>query len=633
MNDVQLSQKLFGRTSRSDDEIKTDVVVGTAKSDSKDGYVTVDIGGATLSADDSQFVQIATTADIREGDQVEIALTGKSNTPRGALVTGAYGGGDRTRAEIDAMVSFVDVEYALSASSNTPPSGGWQTDAPETTESMPYVWTRTFSVTRGGDVSYTTPIVISGGKQGDAGRGISSITEEYYMSGSRTELTGGAWSSVVTSPSDEQYVWTRSVVTYTDGATSTTDPVSVSGVKGDQGEQGPKGETGPQGPKGDTGATGAAGADGRMLVAKSSTAAGTAAKVASLVQGTLKLTAGASVSVMFTNANTAASPTLNVANTGAKPIRTNGTPYAYWVAGASVTFVYDETYWQVCSVPVYASTVTIGNPGAIHQYLDSDSMDILNGSGAQLASYSANKAEIGKNSKTAAIEFAAGSVVFGRANASGGGTYTNLNASDGISVTAPSDKQLIINPMVKEGDHYISADAYAGFLGGGSFPYSINTGSLDLKVHNNVTLDEIPLGEYLINWENDWSGTTNSGSSYTETSGNITLTKGMYIVFSGVRIAASSNGERAYRLIFTANSSSPKKDFHVLVGAFHANNSGTQSMTSCHPFYVDKEFIGTYTLYSDDWNTQPTINVDDAWGFHKSDGTAISQFVRLIKIL
>ena len=94
------------------------------------------------------------------------------------------------------------------------------------------------------------------------------------------------------------------------------------------------------------------GADGQMLYATCSTAAGTAAKVATLASGTLTLTAGAAVAVTFTNANTVANPTLNVSSTGAKTICAGGaaltaTSKYNWTAGATVVFVYDGTYWQM----------------------------------------------------------------------------------------------------------------------------------------------------------------------------------------------------------------------------------------------------------------------------------------------
>ena len=91
-----------------------------------------------------------------------------------------------------------------------------------------------------------------------------------------------------------------------------------------------------------------------------STAAATAAKTVSITTGTFNLEAGARVSIQFSNANTANSPTLNVNSKGAKNIFhkgaqiTSGSNKAL-LAGV-VDFIYDGTQWHL-----------IGN------YIDSDS--------------------------------------------------------------------------------------------------------------------------------------------------------------------------------------------------------------------------------------------------------------------
>lgn len=80
----------------------------------------------------------------------------------------------------------------------------------------------------------------------------------------------------------------------------------------------------------------------------SSTGASTAAKTVSITDFSLKT--GSKISVKFTNANSAANPTLNVSSTGAKTIRYNGSNLPstqYWAAGAVVEFIYDGTYWNV----------------------------------------------------------------------------------------------------------------------------------------------------------------------------------------------------------------------------------------------------------------------------------------------
>lgn len=86
-----------------------------------------------------------------------------------------------------------------------------------------------------------------------------------------------------------------------------------------------------------------------------STAAATAAKVATVVAGTFTsadLVAGAQVLVKFTYANTVASPTLNVNSTGAIYIKRYGTTApstsaaTSWNAGSVVLLTYDGSYWQ-----------------------------------------------------------------------------------------------------------------------------------------------------------------------------------------------------------------------------------------------------------------------------------------------
>lgn len=79
------------------------------------------------------------------------------------------------------------------------------------------------------------------------------------------------------------------------------------------------------------------------------TAAATVAKVGTCADFSDAggLVAGAHVTVKFTNANTAASPTLNINSTGAVPIYINGAAATSgaWKAGDVKEFVYDGTNW------------------------------------------------------------------------------------------------------------------------------------------------------------------------------------------------------------------------------------------------------------------------------------------------
>nr|DAV56322.1 MAG TPA: nucleoid-associated protein [Caudoviricetes sp.] len=178
----------------------------------------------------------------------------------------------------------------------------------------------------------------------------------------------------------------------------------AAGPQGPQGATGPQGPAGPTGPQGKPGTNGTDGENGKMLYGTCSTAAGTAAKAAT-VNG-FSMYSGVTVSIKFTYANTASSPTLNVNGTGAKGIRTNGTAYAYWEAGATVAFVYDGAYWQVCSSAIYGSTSVIGNPTGNHVRIDGSSVSV--NSGQKSIAYFGSEAEDGYSKQTGVVKMLGG---------------------------------------------------------------------------------------------------------------------------------------------------------------------------------------------------------------------------------
>ena len=76
------------------------------------------------------------------------------------------------------------------------------------------------------------------GATGVAGKGVSSIVEQYYKSTSATALSGGSWGTAYPGWESGKYIWTRSVITYTDKTTTTTTAVCVTGTKGSTGNDG-----------------------------------------------------------------------------------------------------------------------------------------------------------------------------------------------------------------------------------------------------------------------------------------------------------------------------------------------------------------------------------------------------------
>lgn len=130
-------------------------------------------------------------------------------------------------------VQSVDVLYYLSSSSTSLSGGSWSTNSPTWVDGK-YVWSKTKVVYTDGSSIETNPACITGGKgsTGDNGRGVSSIAEEYYLSTSSNSLVGGSWSTTPPTWENGKYIWTRSVITYTDSASTTTDPICVTGGKG-----------------------------------------------------------------------------------------------------------------------------------------------------------------------------------------------------------------------------------------------------------------------------------------------------------------------------------------------------------------------------------------------------------------
>ena len=104
------------------------------------------------------------------------------------------------------------------------------------------------------------------GGTGATGKGVKSIVEQYYKSTSATAMSGGSWSTTYPGWENSKYIWTRSVITYTDNTTSTTTAVCVTGSKGDTGATGAKGDKGDKGATGPQGPQGAAGKDANQVV-------------------------------------------------------------------------------------------------------------------------------------------------------------------------------------------------------------------------------------------------------------------------------------------------------------------------------------------------------------------------------
>ena len=143
-------------------------------------------------------------------------------------------------------VKSTEITYQIGSSGVEPPEGQWVPNPPQTSPGQ-YLWTRkTTTYTNG---SQTTEYSVSrngddgkdgeDGKPGPAGqdgRGVRSTSVTYQSSSSGTTIPTGVWSSSIPSVSAGKYLWTRTVIEYTDDTSSTLYSVSKMGGHGTDGK-------------------------------------------------------------------------------------------------------------------------------------------------------------------------------------------------------------------------------------------------------------------------------------------------------------------------------------------------------------------------------------------------------------
>ena len=181
----------------------------------------------------------------------------KESTP--VCLTGPSGQNGATGKGIKSTA----VTYQASTSGTSVPTGTWSTTIP-TVSANQYLWTRT-TITYTDDttsVSYSIGKIGATGGTGPSGadgKGVKTTTITYQGSTSGTIVPTGTWSSTIPSVAAGSYLWTRTVITYTDNTTSTSYSIGKMGDTGPQGAQGIQGLQGPEGKQGVPGPQGATG--------------------------------------------------------------------------------------------------------------------------------------------------------------------------------------------------------------------------------------------------------------------------------------------------------------------------------------------------------------------------------------
>ena len=239
------------------------------KANTEIGKVKTDIAG--IQGDISDLTSRVTTAETNITQNASAIALRATKTEVNTAVQGAKDYADSKITikanEITSNVTAVQnqvnglqqqkVEYLyyLSTSADSCTGGSWSTTKPAETAGK-YIWQKIKTTYVSGASTESSPARLTG-KDGAAGKDGTSVTvtntaTTYQVSSSGTTVPTGTWSSSIPATNPGQYLWTKNVTTYSNGATSTSYSVSRNGTNGGTG---PKGETGA------TGQTGAPGAD------------------------------------------------------------------------------------------------------------------------------------------------------------------------------------------------------------------------------------------------------------------------------------------------------------------------------------------------------------------------------------
>lgn len=130
-------------------------------------------------------------------------------------------------------ITSKSVTYQKGTSGTTAPTGTWQTAVPTVGEGE-YLWTKTTVAYSDGTSTeaYSVSRMGTNGANGDSVT-ITSTEITYQISSSGTVTPTGTWQDTIPSMSPGNYLWTRTIVNYSDGTSTTSYGVSRSGVDGD----------------------------------------------------------------------------------------------------------------------------------------------------------------------------------------------------------------------------------------------------------------------------------------------------------------------------------------------------------------------------------------------------------------
>lgn len=187
-------------------------------------------------------IELTLVLDGQKGDKGDAGSPGAQGPQGPQGEQGEKGDkGDKGEAGTSVSITSQSITYQTSSSGTTIPTGNWLTSVPSVSAGQ-YLWTRT--IVQYSDGKSTTAYSVarngvngSDGKDGADGADGTSVTitstsVTYQKSTNGTTPPTGTWSSSVPTTNPGEFLWTRTIVNYSDGKSTTSYNVSRNGVNG-----------------------------------------------------------------------------------------------------------------------------------------------------------------------------------------------------------------------------------------------------------------------------------------------------------------------------------------------------------------------------------------------------------------
>ena len=186
------------------------------------GFSTTDSTNKTYIGQYTDFIQADSTDPTKYSWTKIKGETGATGPKGDKGETGAKG----DTGEDGRGIKSTEITYVSSTSGTSIPQSGWKTSIPSVSAGS-YLWTQTiitytdgskskvYSVAKMGNTGATGPK----GDKGENGLGIASSSVDYQAWSNGTSIPSGDWSpSVPKATADKPYIWSRTIITYTDGS-------------------------------------------------------------------------------------------------------------------------------------------------------------------------------------------------------------------------------------------------------------------------------------------------------------------------------------------------------------------------------------------------------------------------------